>query len=235
MYSHPPLFRSFLTRHISISRSLYDFTGYEAVHSVNGSGVTYINNWTAIGIMQYPDYHPMSYFDDLKEKSITVVPVTRYSYASTARINQGARYGDSIILDQFADQMKLNTERHMLEAMAKDLAKITLANKVQSNRGGGTLVCGGPNEVAPDPTLDDYFDVINSDLDCIGCMDSYGDYSKQKATVWAMNVMEGEDQLCQRTAWSLYELLNVGTCVSFELFSSAWFGSPYHLCPFERL
>lgn len=194
------------------SRSIYDFTGYEAVHSVNGSRITYINNWTAVGIMQYPDYHPMSYFDDIKAKTLTVVPVARYSYASTARINQGARYGDSIILDQFADQMKLNIEPHMLRAMAKDLAKLTLTNNVQSNRGGGTLVCGSPNEVAPDPTLDDYFDVINRDLDCIGCMDSYGDYSKQKGTVWAMNVLEGEDQLCQRMAWSLYELLNVGTC-----------------------
>lgn len=194
-------------------RSIYDFTAYESVHPVSTTNTTYISNWTAIGIMQYPDNHPMSYFDDLKSKTQIVVPVARYSYASTYRVNQGARYGDSIILDQFADQMKLNMNPLMLGALARDIAKVTLINKIQSNRGGGTLVCGSPNEVAPDPTLDDYFDVINRDLDCIGCDDSYGDYSKQKATVWAMNVLEGEDQLCQRMAWSLYELLNVGTCV----------------------
>jgi hypothetical protein len=179
---------------------------------VNTTNITYISNWTTTGIMHYPDNHPASYFDALKTQTLSVVPVARYSYASTYRVNQGARYGDSIMIDQFADQMKLNMDPHMLGAMAKDLAKVTLVNKIQSNRGGGTLVCGSPNEVAPDPTLDDYFDVINRDLDCIGCADSYGDYSKQKATVWAMNVLEGEDQLCQRMAWSLYEHLNVGTC-----------------------
>ena len=88
----------------------------------------------------------------------------------------------------------------------------------------------------PPAKLDDYFDVIHRDLACIGCQDSYGDYDKQKVTVWAMNVLEGEDQvsavtdlhltsiafffsnlmpsnyqLCQRMTWSLYELLNVGT------------------------
>jgi hypothetical protein len=69
----------------------------------------------------------------------------------------------------------------------------------------------------PNPTLDDNFYVINRDLDCSGWMDFYGDYSKQKATVWAMNVLEGEDQLCQHMAWSLYELLNVGPCYWHEL------------------
>ena len=172
--------------------------------------VTYITNWTAIGIMQYPDNHAASYFEDLKATVDMIRPVERYTYAITSRVNQGARYGDSIVLDQFAEQLRLNTNPTVLKAMATDIAQLTLANKVTTNRGGGTLVCGSPNEVAPDPSLDDYFDVINRDLDCIGCMNSYGDYSKQKATVWAMNALDGEDQFCQRMAWSLYELLNVG-------------------------
>ena len=160
--------------------------------------------------MQYPDNHPSSYFEELKAAANVIQPLERYSYATTSRVNQGARYGDSIVLDQFAEQMRLNTNPTLLKTMATDIAKLTLANKVATNRGGGTLVCGSPNEVAPDPTLDDFFDVINRDLDCIGCMNSYGDYSKQKATVWAMNALDGEDQFCQRMAWSLYELLNVG-------------------------
>lgn len=32
----------------------------------------------------------------------------------------------------------------------------------------------------------------------------------QKQSVWTMNVLEGEDQLCQRMSWALYEHLNVG-------------------------
>ena len=63
-------------------------------------------------------------------------------------------------------------------------------------------MCGSPNEVAPDPELSDYFDVKTSDLDCIGCQDSYVNffkqkqthYFKQKQTVWALNMLEGEDQ-----------------------------------------
>jgi hypothetical protein len=196
-------------------RSIYDFTGYVAKHPA--PEVTYITNWTAVGIMQYPDNHLASYFEVLKNTTGVIRPVERYSYAITSRVNQGARYGDLIVLDQFAEQMRLNTNPTVLKAMAMDVAELTLSNKVATNRGGGTLVCGSPNEVAPDPYLDDYFDVINRDLDCIGCMNSYGDYSKQKATVWAMNALEGEDQFCQRMAWSLYELLNVGknlTCAS---------------------
>lgn len=91
--------------------------------------------------------------------------------------------------------MKLNSNSAILKSLAKDVAVMMLSNKVHENRGGGTLVCGTPNEVAPDPMLDDYFDVIHRDLACIGCQNSYGAYDKQKATVWAMNVLEGEDQV----------------------------------------
>ena len=179
-------------------RSIYDFTGYEARHAANTANVSYINNWTSIGIMQYPDYHPASYFENLKaDSSANVVAVSRYSYASTFRVNQGARYGDTLLIDQFADQLQLNMDPHMLGAMAKDLAELKLVNKIQINCIGGTLVCGSPNEAAPDPTLDDYFDVVNYDLDCIGCSDTYGDYYKQKGTVWAINFLEGEDQFCR--------------------------------------
>ena len=58
--------------------------------------------------------------------------------------------------------------------------------------------------------------MVHRDLDCIGCQDSYGNYYAQKQTVWAINVLEGEDQLCQRLAWSLYELLNVGAASNPE-------------------
>ena len=196
--------------------------------------------WTSTGVLLFPDDQPVSYFEQLKLRYDKVRAAERYSYASTARVNQGARHGDSLALEMFADQMKLNTNSAILKTLAEDVAVMTLSNKVHENRGGGTLVCGSPNEVAPDPSLDDYFDVIHRDLDCIGCQNSYGAYDKQKATVWAMNALEAEDQarltsvryaphrliscilakaflsslssfqLCQRMAWSLYQLLNVG-------------------------
>ena len=154
------------------------------------------SDWTSTGFITFPDDQPMSYFEELKREYGKMRAVERYSYASTSRVNQGARYGDALVLDQFADQMKLNSNPHILKSLAKDVAVMKLSNKVNENRGGGTLICGTPNEVAPDPTLDDYFDVVHRDLACIGCQNSYGAYDKQKSTVWAMNVLEGEDQVC---------------------------------------
>ncbi len=55
------------------------------------------------------------------------------------------------------------------------------------------------------------FDTLHADLDCVGCQKSYGDYFAQKQTVWTINALEAEDQLCGRMAWALYELVNVGT------------------------
>lgn len=140
-----------------------------------------------------------------------------------------------IILDQFADQTGLNRYFRTLKEIAENLGKMELSNQVAQNRGGGTLVCGSINEVAPDPFLDDYFDVIHRDLACIGCHDSYGDYAKQKGTVWAMNMIESEDQMCQRMAWSLYQLLNVGAAsnpdntetnlYTYDVFTRHCFGS----------
>lgn len=103
----------------------------------------------------------MSYFEEAKEEFGNFKPVERYAYASTSRVNQGARYGDSIILDQFADQMQMNRNPTILQSLAEEIATMKLANKVMQNRGGGTLVCGSPNEVAPDPTLDDYFGTLH--------------------------------------------------------------------------
>ena len=135
--------------------------------------------------------------------------------------------------------MNLNKDSAILTNLAENVASMQIASSVAQNRGGGTLVCGSPNEVAPDPFLDDYFDVIHRDLACIGCHASYGDYAKQKVTVWAMNVLENEDQLCQRMAWSLYELLNVGAAsnpdntesnlYTFDIFNRHCFGSYFDI------
>ena len=169
--------------------------GISHVASVRSAGNVFRDPIVGEPHVEYPDSHPMSYFEQLKEAWGKILAVERYSYASTSRVNQGARYGDTIVLDQFADQANLNGDPEILLEIAQNIAHMMLANKVATNRGGGTLVCGSPNEVAPDPTLDDYFDVIHRDLDCIGCQDSYGDYAKQKVTVWTMDALEGEDQV----------------------------------------
>lgn len=112
----------------------------------------------------------MSYWEELKKnaKSIyqdrrsldsTIVPLERMTYAVTTRVNQGARYGDKMVVDPLADQVTINHDPIVLKELAERLGVMTLRNDVIANRGGGILVCGSPNEVKPDPHLDDYFDV----------------------------------------------------------------------------
>jgi hypothetical protein len=195
-------------------RSLFDLTNYVAVHPSSTTPDTSITGFSNVGILEYPDIHPMSYFKDAIRDNL-VKPIFRNfrfsrggGNGSTA--NSAARYGDKMIVDDFAPQVGISGDRINLVAVAVDLGTMMLSNQVETNRGGGTLVCGSPNEVAPDPLLDDYFDSIEADLYCVGCQSSYINYYEQKQTVWTLNVLEAEDQLCQRMSWALYEHLNVG-------------------------
>jgi hypothetical protein len=143
---------------------------------------------SANGILVYPDIHPMNYWEDLKY-SVNTTYVTRY--------------GDKEIVDQFADTLGLDQDPDVLVAIAQSTGKIMVKNKIKQSRGAGVLVCGSPNEVASDPFEDDYFDVVNQDADCIGCLDAYGDYFAQKQSVWTMVLLGAEDQLCQKVSQAI--------------------------------
>ena len=102
------------------------------------------------------------------------------------------------------------------------------------------MVCGSPNEVAPDAELlGDYFDVQHDDIACVGCQKSYNNYNAQRETVWTRNTIQGEDQLCQRMAWALYELLNVhktsnpenteSNLFTYDIFLRHCFGSYFEI------
>lgn len=182
----------------------------------------------------------MSYFEDLKaQEGVLIRSLARYVYATTSRVNQNARYGDKMVVDQFSAMIGISNDRLNLLAVADNLGTMMLSNQIEYNRGGGTLVCGSPNEVAPDPLLDDYFDGLEADQECFGCQSSYINYYQQKQTVWTMNVLEAEDQLCQRMAWALYEHLNVGITTapdntetnlySYDIMTRHCFGSYFDL------
>ena len=141
----------------------------------------------------------MNYWEDLKYSS---------------NITYVTRYGDREIVDQFADTLGLDEDPDVLVAIAQSTGKIMVKNKIKTSRGAGVLVCGSQDEVASDPLEDDYFDVVHQDADCIGCLDAYGDYFSQKQSVWTMVMINAEDQLCQKMAWALYELVNTGTATN---------------------
>eukprot|EP00804_Cyclotella_cryptica_P005395 CCRYP_017085-RA/>CCRYP_017085-RA protein AED:0.06 eAED:0.06 QI:162/1/1/1/1/0.96/28/3961/2317 len=204
--------------------SIFDFTYYVIEHPTSNPSDTSITRFANIGILEYPSNHPMSYFEALKANEFQLTPV--------------ARYGDMMIVDDFASLVGINTDAEVLTAVA-GLGDIKLNNVINKNRDGGVLVCGSPNEVVPDPTLDDYFDTLHADLDCVGCQKSYGDYFSQKQTVWTINALEAEDQLCGRMAWALYELVNVGTTTApdntesnlytYDIFQRHCFGNYYDI------
>ena len=94
----------------------------------------------------------MSYFEDLKaQEGVLIRSLARYVYATTSRVNQNARYGDKMVVDQFSAMIGISNDRLNLLAVADNLGTMMLSNQIEYNRGGGTLVCGSPNEVAPDP------------------------------------------------------------------------------------
>jgi hypothetical protein len=144
------------------------------------------------GVLVFPDIHPMNYWEDLKY-SVNITYVTRY--------------GDREIVDQFADTLGLDQDPDVLVSIAQSTGKIMVKNKIKQSRGAGVLVCGSPNEVASDPLEDDYFDVVQQDADCVGCLDAYGDYFAQKQSVWTMTILGAEDQLCQKVAKHLNFIL----------------------------
>lgn len=83
-----------------------------------------------------------------------------------------------------------------------DIAYVILESEYHG-KSGGVLVCGSKNEIAPDPTEDDYFDYWTRRVD------SSPYYSEQKKTVWTKIALEGDDQLAQRIAFALSQIFAI--------------------------
>jgi hypothetical protein len=71
-----------------------------------------------------------------------------------------------------------------------------------STKGSGTVVCGSPNEVATDPKLGYQFDVTTG-------ADTIWGLENQREHVWTTVGLQANDQLRQRAAWALSQLLVV--------------------------
>ena len=70
---------------------------------------------------------------------------------------------------------------------------------------GATLVCGSPGEVANDPVNGALYDAENPNHDT-----TYDDFmNQQKTKVWTMIALDSQDQLRQRMAWALSQILTV--------------------------
>lgn len=66
------------------------------------------------------------------------------------------------------------------------------------------LVCGSPGEIANDPSLGSLFDVTASEM---RDTTSSGDLARQRENVWSTLAVEAKDQLRQKMAWALNQIL----------------------------
>lgn len=68
---------------------------------------------------------------------------------------------------------------------------------------GGVVVCGSIGEVANDPSLTEVFDVRSEEHTTL----SSSQYNNQKSVVWTEIALSGVDQLRQRMAWALAQIV----------------------------
>lgn len=84
---------------------------------------------------------------------------------------------------------------------------------------GPVLMCGSPNEVASDPFHGDRgFDVVVPENTGYRTF-SIWEHAAQKHTTWTKIILEGADQLRQKMAWSLSQIVAVGLPDSGTVFN----------------
>jgi hypothetical protein len=108
------------------------------------------------------------------------------------------RYGDRIKFDDLPVELQIKNVGYFFGA------KNYLANVIGNT--GGTLVCGSQGEVAPDPTQDDHFEIQLYDVDTL---DSMKPLASPRQTIWTHHALYSSDQLRQRMAWALSQILAV--------------------------
>jgi len=95
------------------------------------------------------------------------------------------------------------------------------------NHEGGTVVCGSTGEVANDPTLRHQFDV-KSDESITTISGSI--LENQKNLIWSEIALNSNDQLRQRMAWTLCQIVtivpsNIGRADFTEVYTN-YYGTP---------
>jgi hypothetical protein len=189
-------------------RSIYDMTNWAPStddvvnHHPGGSAV--IGKWNDSGILVFPAeryaWHTMDRWQEFSTKQ------ERFGKFA-------ARLGDSI---EFDDRpAELQTEK-----VANSLGANKLENVIGNS--GGTLVCGSQGEIAPDPMEDDYFEINLYDTDTL---DTMVEPRSQKQTIWTHLALSAEDQLRQKMAWALSQILVISPSVLTDSRYVSQFGS----------
>jgi hypothetical protein len=161
--------------------NVYDFTPWTLNHP---GGPARIKQFALNGLttLMFPASHEMVRWSDNK-----------YDFGTAGRL------GDTISFYDLPSSLR-NQQLFDLFGFSTETITYTPSN--------GVIVCGSPFEVANDPFLGGSqgrgaFDSLNSNLQ----FTDNEDFLRQKRIVWTEAVLNGEDQLRQRVAWALSQIL----------------------------
>ena len=115
-----------------------------------------------------------------------------YNNAEAPDIVYVARLGDSIAWRDLPNDLKTDEAAQYFGAVPVSVAD------------GGVVVCGSIGEVANDPSLPETFEVRSDEATTTFSSD---DLNNQKQVVWAEIAQNGADQLRQRMAWALAQIV----------------------------
>jgi Protein of unknown function (DUF1800) len=177
-------------------RSVYDMTSWTQIgtHPGNSLNRNPIMEFAQAGksTLQFPSSHSMNFWSDNKGNMGSYV----------------GRMGDVVHYYNFPSSLR----SHKLN----DFFKFS-PDMINYTDSKGVLVCGSPNEVANDLTLGGSqsrgaFDIFNRDYFTTYEMD----FVKQKRIIWTEIVRLAKDQLRQRVAWALSQILVVNPVAFVE-------------------
>lgn len=114
-----------------------------------------------------------------------------YNNAGAPDIVYVARLGDSVAYRDLPNDLKTDLIAQYFGAIPDSVLA------------GGVVVCGSVGEVANDPTMAEAFDVRSSERRQL----TPDEYNNQKHVVWVDIAQNGPDQLRQRMAWALAQIV----------------------------
>lgn len=176
--------------------SVYDFSYWSLENTHPGNMVAMMENkpnpikkWMDIDgsvFLRYPAFHHDHH--DEHHHDVPNHPIERWDIHSV-HFSKLGRFGDEILFIDLPNEIRTDEVAQFFD------------DSISTGR-YGTIVCGSPHETANDPKLGYQFDVVTGE-------DTVWGLDHQREYVWTMIALNSEDQLRQRIAWALSQLLVV--------------------------
>jgi uncharacterized protein (DUF1501 family) len=168
--------------------NVYDFSGWVTRHPGGEFHIQkWAQNWEGVPgwYLDYPFYGNAT-------RGIPEHPMSRWSTrAGGSYIEYVARLGDSIAYRDLPNDLKTDGIAQYFGAVSETVTS------------GGVVVCGSIGEVANDPSSGEHFDVRSNEHTTTDSTTQ----NNQKQVVWTEVALTSNDQLRQRMAWALSQIV----------------------------